>query len=380
MITVADILALPAFEQVELLAPVRSAGERRVYNVGIMDCPPSIRHYDNYYPDEFILTNLGFCPNDADAGDEALIAMIERRVAAIAIKRVYRPAFSGRVAEASLRMGVPCFLYSGAYHEEVTYQALNLLHRDEEAQDKSEAVDALLAGRSSTEKRRDMYELAGLTGTTMRCIAVSAKEDDRCSLYAVQDSLNDHLEAFCQRFDDVEAAVAVRYHDSLLALASYKARTARGELLPDLENAIEGIGPARYGVGDLVSLGSTDISIRQAVMLLSIAQARRVRRLEWTDLGFEAFALAARVSPLFDHTATECRRVLDEYDAAHGAELVSTAKAFVRSLGEAQIAAKAVHQHPNTVRYRLRRVRELLRMEEASDRELLMFLTLMLIA
>lgn len=61
MITVADILALPAFEQIDLVAPIKDAGEHRVYNVGILDCPPSINDYSAYMPGEFILTNLGFC-------------------------------------------------------------------------------------------------------------------------------------------------------------------------------------------------------------------------------------------------------------------------------------------------------------------------------
>lgn len=37
MITVADILALPAFERIDLVAPIEDAGEHRVYNVGILD-------------------------------------------------------------------------------------------------------------------------------------------------------------------------------------------------------------------------------------------------------------------------------------------------------------------------------------------------------
>ena len=110
MITVADILALPAFEQINLVAPIKDAGEHRVYNVGILDCPPSINGYDAYMPGEFILTNLGFCYDDPALSDASLIAMIERRVAAIAVKRVYSPCFTDAVARASVRMGVPVYL------------------------------------------------------------------------------------------------------------------------------------------------------------------------------------------------------------------------------------------------------------------------------
>ena len=40
MITVADILALPAFEQVQAITRCAGAGAREVRNVGILDCAP----------------------------------------------------------------------------------------------------------------------------------------------------------------------------------------------------------------------------------------------------------------------------------------------------------------------------------------------------
>ena len=172
MITVADILALPAFEQINLVAPIKDAGEHRVYNVGILDCPPSINGYDAYMPGEFILTNLGFCYDDPALSDASLIAMIERRVAAIAVKRVYSPCFTDAVARASVRMGVPVYLYSGAYHERVAFESLNLLQRNLDASDKSDAVDQFLVGRSKSQVRQEINKLAGLTGSTMRCIAI----------------------------------------------------------------------------------------------------------------------------------------------------------------------------------------------------------------
>ena len=64
MITVADILALPAFEEVTPIAKCPHAGTRLVHNVGILDCPPDYNKYSVYYPGEFIVTNLGFANND----------------------------------------------------------------------------------------------------------------------------------------------------------------------------------------------------------------------------------------------------------------------------------------------------------------------------
>lgn len=376
MITVADILALPAFEQVDIVAPV-SGAHRRVYNVGILDCPPSINGYSVYMPGEFILTNLGFCAGDPELSDASLIAMMERGVAAIAVKRVYRPCFTAAVREASIRLGVPVYLYSGAFHEMVAYQALDLLRRDNEEQDKSAAVDALLRGRTRDAVSREIHALAGLTGATMRCVALSVERDDRCSLYAIQDTLNDFLESFRARNDEVQSACAFRYHESLLVFVSYTVKKCSKPLLGDLHAAVFGIGVRHCGIGDLVPLGEADISVRQATILLNEAHLRDARMLEWADLAMDAFAYAAQTNPMFERTARVFRARIETYDEANGADLALTARQFVRSHGDVAAAAQHLHQHPNTVRYRLRRVRALLDMDGARDRELLVFLSLM---
>lgn len=377
MITVADILNLPAFETVELLAPVDGAGDQRIYNVGIMDCPPSINGYEVYMPGEFILTNLGFCYGNPELSDCSLITMIERRVAAIAVKRVYAPCFTDAVAEASRRVGVPVYLYSGAYHERVAYQSLDLLQRDLAASDKSDAIDALLEGVTRGHIRHEINKLADLTGSAMRCVAISAEKDDRCSLYAIQDTLNDALRAFSHDHDDVESATACCYHDSLLAFISYRSSQDDAHLIQALRRAVGCVGVVHCGIGDIVPLGEADVSIRQAVTLLAEAHVREVRELRWSDLSMDAFAFAVRANALFARTVLDFKKVLEEYDRAKSSELVDTARAFARAFGSYADAANLLHQHPNTVRYRMKRVRALLNMEDASERELLTFLTLM---
>lgn len=376
MITVADILAIPAFEKVDIIAPIQGAGERRVCNVGILDCPPAINQYSVYMPGEFILTNLGFCYGDPELSDRSLITMMERGVAAIAVKRVYGPCFTDAVREASERLGVPVYLYSGAYHEMVAYLSLNLLQRDLEASDKSGAVDEFLDRRSKKSIRREINALTGLTGAALRCIAISAEKDDRCSLYAIQDNLNDLLEAFRKKHDEVEGACAFRYHDALLAFVSYGSERETEEVYDDLMAAIQGVGVVHCGMGDLVALGEADISVRQATILLAEAHIRGVRYLGWADLGADAFTFAAQLNPMFILTARSFKLRLQKYDEENGTELVETARAFAFASGDIVTTARLLMQHPNTARYRLKRIRSLLDLEGAADREMLPLLTL----
>lgn len=64
---------------------------------------------------------------------------------------------------------------------------------------------------------------------------------------------------------------------------------------------------------------------------------------------------------------------LDTYDRTHAADLRATARAYLRAHGEVSAAAAALRIHPNTLRYRLRRIESVLgiSLNDPADRLLL---------
>ena len=72
--------------------------------------------------------------------------------------------------------------------------------------------------------------------------------------------------------------------------------------------------------------------------------------------------------------------MLANHDEAHDGSLLETARALADSCGDVRAAAEALFQHPNTVRYRMRRMREVLDLPDATDRELARFLMLAFLA
>ena len=105
LVTVADIIALPAFKNVELAAPCEGAERREVRNVGILDCPPDYNEYSVYVAGELILTNLGFAFGNPGMAEKSLLTMLRRDVAAIAVKTVYEPPISDAVRKESTARG-----------------------------------------------------------------------------------------------------------------------------------------------------------------------------------------------------------------------------------------------------------------------------------
>lgn len=87
------------------------------------------------------------------------------------------------------------------------------------------------------------------------------------------------------------------------------------------------------------------------------ASGRRVARLSDLYVATLMRDLSDLVAARGDRPAGPVARLL-EYDAKHGAHLVETLRAWLDAFGDVPAAAAAVYVHPNTFRYRLRRLAE----------------------
>ena len=70
------------------------------------------------------------------------------------------------------------------------------------------------------------------------------------------------------------------------------------------------------------------------------------------------------------------RSKLAAYDEGHGIELVRTAEALVGRHGDVKAVADELHQHPNTVRYRMRKMKAVLGIAREDDKALVNLLSL----
>jgi DNA-binding PucR family transcriptional regulator len=118
------------------------------------------------------------------------------------------------------------------------------------------------------------------------------------------------------------------------------------------------------GLGTTVShLGQLARSRREADQVLHVlrTQLRDRRIAAFDDVRPHAFLLElqnmASVREHIDHGKVAALRA---HDAAHGSQYIETLRAYLECLGDVSLASRNVHVHPNTLRYRLRRLSELI--------------------
>ncbi|MBM0230823.1 helix-turn-helix domain-containing protein [Micromonospora sp. STR1_7] len=122
-------------------------------------------------------------------------------------------------------------------------------------------------------------------------------------------------------------------------------------------STLAGVSPVATSVAGLyIARASADRALR--VLRSRGGGGRRVARL--TDVHTEAMLLELRdaVAARGDVPSGPVARLL-AYDAEHNARLVETLAAWLDAFGDVVAAAAVLHVHPNTFRYRLRRLAEL---------------------
>jgi hypothetical protein len=123
----------------------------------------------------------------------------------------------------------------------------------------------------------------------------------------------------------------------------------------EIRRALEG---TRAGVGPAVAWQHAARSFRHAAAALGLAEERGADGL--LVAGEHRTALILRADPaLVAELADERLAPLEDETPASRERLTDTLLAWLRHDGDVSTAAKELHVHPQTVRYRLRRLREL---------------------
>jgi DNA-binding PucR family transcriptional regulator len=157
---------------------------------------------------------------------------------------------------------------------------------------------------------------------------------------------------------DVEAPDA---DAGVLALVREIVSTASGHLGVPVR---AGLGPTVSGAGDIAE------SRREADQVLS-ALARHAESVATLDDVRGGVLLADVLDRLATDSWTGDQRLsaLTDHDAAHGSRLAASLLAYLDAFGDVGAAAKALHVHPNTLRYRVRQATRLTGLDLADPRE-----------
>lgn len=259
-----------------------------------------------------------------------------------------------------------------AFCEAATLVALHLLRvragADVQRRLRADLLSSALEGGVGA---REALDRLGLVGQPLLVLAVdlaghpSRPEEDSASVAHERQRLSDafalHLSAVHPR--SAAALVGgVTYGLAPLAAAVEDGEERAARIAEDFLDRVGermrpvvAIGPVAR---DLAGLAHARVSADRTLRVLSEGRGdRRVARLG--DISVEALMLELRdmVAARGDRPTGSLARLL-AYDRQHRSNLVETLAAWLDAFGDVTRAAEALYVHPNTFRYRLRRLAE----------------------
>ena len=246
--------------------------------------------------------------------------------------------------------------------------------RDVDRRMRAETVLAVLEGRRSSEETASRLGFAPSEQLSLLAFQLTSFEPAIDELK--RERLVDLVGFYCEVFRRSSAAVALGENVYVLLQGE---RTIPEDRLIRLAEDVRTHAGSRLGVGLLAAIGSTVENVhdvprvrREVENVLTVlggdAKGRTVATVEDVRTEIVILELCDASAGRPGLMRGKLERVL-AYDSTHGTDYTVTLRAYLDAFGDVGAAAAQIAIHPNTFRYRLRRLVELFDLDLANPEE-----------
>ena len=363
MIRLRELYRLPGIKNLRLVAG--DAGlERTVTAAVLFEYDPSRMQLPDFYKGDLVVTTLAYARGEETLVSTSLQALMGQGIGGLLVKTAYFERLPAQVIAAANTSGTPIFLFDDTYIEEVILELTDLIRGRRRFAGYEKDLDALMAAGTDRSTVREILSRVDPIGAPgYRIYALMPHErmpglDER--LYAVLEQDAAHAKRLiCMEW---KRMIVIICHIA----GEAQAQEIGAALIEDIL-AHMGVSREALCVGvssDQSERGDFHIALREAVYAARAAGLEGVGLMAAQELGIYTYLF-----PMSENTfvCEQCRRSLSrihEYDTQNRTNLFATAQVYVENRMEIAAAAKALFQHPNTVRYRLQKIQKLMGMED----------------
>lgn len=353
MIRIEELFRLEHIGNLRVIAGEKGLS-RRVTAAVLFEYDPSRMLLADFYRGDLVVTTLAFARGDEELVQGTLMKLMNQGVAGLLIKTAYFKTLPQAILAMANRLGTPLLLFDDTYIEEVILEVTELIRGCRHFAGREREIDALMGGDLSAGQVRDLVRRIDPIGA--RAYGVYALSP-RGHLSSLEDRLYDALygeEGMSNRF------LCLAWRRMLLVLCRLAPGEERGELSALLAQARVDEAQLLIGESFAADAPSLGMALCEAVYAAKAARFTDAPRVAAKELGLYAYLLPMSESAFIREQCAEGLRLLHAYDEQSHASLTQTAQAYVENGMEIAATARALYQHPNTVRYRLSKIRTLL--------------------
>lgn len=362
MIRIRELYRLKNIRNLRLIAG--EAGLERTLTAAVLfEYDPSRMQLPDFYRGDLVVTTLAYARGEEQLVAPSLLALMDQGIAGLLVKTAYFTQLPQSVVAVAERLGTPLFLFDDTYIEEVILELTDLIRGKRRFAGFEKEIDALLSpGLDSARQREILSHIDPVGAPAYRVYALLPRER--------MPGLDERLYALLS--EDAPLArrlICMEWRRMLLMVChiTEKQMDEDGAQLAELLLLRAGVerDALRVGISSLQrDRGDFPVALREAIYAARAASLEDRPAMTADELGMYAFLFPMSENPFVVGQCRRCVAKILDYDAQNRTNLLSTAQVYVEQHMEIAAAAKALYQHPNTVRYRLGKIQRLMGMED----------------
>ena len=370
MLTVMEMMTHPVFKDFRLVSD-RSGLNNRIRNTHILDWESEDSLDESFSPGDFVVTTLSAYRETPEFAFRILDALIDKNIAGLAVKDLYFPEIPKAVLRKANVHHIPVFMFS---HTRTTDIIIAL---------KNEMAFIEINKTATSTMRKIMYEETdGIAIDILaRDINPFFSKNIICAFGIPVDFNNKEaiMNTAAMKYRNFLKAISLPTEAAFTALFfsvgigiiysdQREQRDLKKELLDLLEQFSFDLNLFSIGFSDqMSSLSDTGIAAKQSLYAATEAHINNESFKDFRQMGFTKVLCPLRENYWMRSFYEELLDIITEYDKEHDSHIMETVTDYIHCNGDINAAAKISYQHPNTIRYRIKKAQELLNTDNLMD-------------
>lgn len=363
MIRLKELFRLENLKRLRLIAGQEGL-ERTVTAAVLLEYDSSRMELPDFYRGDLVVTTLAYARGDSQLVTNSLMSLLNQGIAGLLVKTAYFSELPASVVSMADKLGTPLFLFDETYIEEVILEVTELIRGKRHFTGYEQELDALMRGALTADQAKEKVKRIDPTGCRAYRICALYPQERLSALeekiYAVL-SMN---EALAQKF------ICMEWRRMLLILIHEEDPPRDcAEVQADIQAmlALAQISPMGLNMGGserMTDAAQMGMALNEAVYAAKAARLMGRGAMCGQELGLYAYLYPMSENPFVCMRCKNQLQRIREYDEQNRTSLEQTARVYVDNSMEIAATAKALFQHPNTVRYRLAKIQKLMELED----------------
>ena len=363
MIRLKELFRLENLKKLRLIAGQEGL-ERTVTAAVLLEYDSSRMELPDFYRGDLVVTTLAYARGDNQLVANSLLALMNQGIAGLLVKTAYFSELPVSVVNMANKLGTPLFLFDDTYIEEVILGVTELIRGKRHFAGYEQELDALMRGALTADQAKEKVariDPAGAKGYRICCMYPSERlnvlEDKMYALLCSDEELAQRC--ICMEW---RRMLIMLMHEDEEGLHCSHIQAGIQEMFRRAQ--INPVGLSLGGSERFTDPADFDMALNSAIYAAKAARLTGKGAMCASELGLYAYLFPMSENPF---VCSQCRSQLQrirEYDVQNRTSLEQTARVYVAQRMEIAATAKALFQHPNTVRYRLTKIQKLMELED----------------